>query len=244
MEMQLKRFIYFLLINVFVSIITTLIVLMVWDRAHQTESLISEPVADLPELVFPTQTPKAIPDPTPALQTYQVSTGETLSEIALAFDVSVDQLLEINGFDNPDAIGTGTVIFVPRDDASSTNGESEAISEEQMSLDEIILPDNVKVEIAVIVGAGDLASERVQLRGIGEGSLSLAGWKLRDEDQNEYSFPAITLFEDGAVNVFSSVGVDTVVALYWGLSSAVWESGEIATLIDNLGSVQAIYQVP
>ena len=124
--MQLKRFIYFLLINVFVSIITTLIVLSIWDRTHRIETPASESLAELPELILPTLTPEIVSEPTQALQTYQVTTGETLSEIALAFDVSVEDLLEINGFDDPDAIGTGTVIFIP---ANSTFSEKNEISE-------------------------------------------------------------------------------------------------------------------
>ena len=95
-----------------------------------------------------------------------------------------------------------------------------------------------------VVGVGDLASERVQLRGIGEGSLDLTGWRLRDEDNHEYTFPKITLFPNGAVNVYTSAGVDTVVALYWGASSSVWRSGESVTLLDDSGNVQATFEVP
>ena len=242
--MQLKRFTYFLIINVFVSVITTLVVLTIWDRTHHPENSRSDPIANLPDIVLPSVTPEVLLEPTQALKSYQVSDGETLGEIALAYDVTVDELLEINGFNNPDSIGAGTVIFVPIGGAGSDHEATDLISDSAVGIEDFSLPENPEIEIVAIIGAGDLRSERVQLRGVGEGSLSLAGWKLRDEDQMEYAFPAITLFGNGAVNIFSSAGVDTVVALFWGLPSAVWESGEIATLIDNNGMVQAIYQVP
>jgi hypothetical protein len=38
--------------------------------------------------------------------------------------------------------------------------------------------------------------------------------------------------------------VDDVVALYWGLAEPAWEIGEIVTLVDDLGNIQATYTVP
>ena len=95
-----------------------------------------------------------------------------------------------------------------------------------------------------VIGAGDLASERVQIRGLGEGTLSLTGWRLQDEDDHIYTFPQLTLFGNGAVNIYSTAGVDTVVALYWNSGEAVWKSGETAALFDENGLIQATYTVP
>jgi hypothetical protein len=101
-----------------------------------------------------------------------------------------------------------------------------------------------QVDIAAVIGAGDLGSERVQLRGLGDGTLSLTDWQLRDEDGNVYTFPQITLFGSGAVEIYSTTGVDTVVALYWNSGEAIWESGEAVTLLDDSGVLQATYNVP
>jgi LysM repeat protein len=243
--MQLKRFVYFILINILVSALTTLIVLTIWDRTHTAETSAVEPVAALPEFILPTATiPVAIEPATPAVQSYQISAGETLSDVAFMFDVSVDELLQINGFTDPDSIGAGTVIFVPVESPPTEAGESDSITEGEANPGEVDSIPIGQVEITAVIGAGDLASERVQLRGIGEGSLDLTGWRLRDENNNEYIFPQITLFANGAVNVYTSAGVDTVVALYWGASSAVWSSGETVTLLNGAGNTQATYQVP
>jgi hypothetical protein len=74
--------------------------------------------------------------------------------------------------------------------------------------------------------------------------ISLTGWRLLDEDGYEYIFPQITLFANGGVDVYSTSGVDTVVALYWNTGSAVWSSGEAVILLDDTGDIQATYTVP
>ncbi len=247
--MQWKRLVPFLLINILVSAGTTLVVMALWDRAHSPER--SQNGSPGPTLSIPSLTPTgalvvATAVPTPQLQAYTISDGETLGEIALAFDIDVADLLELNGFTDPDSIGAGTTIFVPVQGASAAEDQVGMAASEGAG-DGKPLPEGAqaKVEIVTVIGAGDLKSERVQLRGRGEGvTLSLAGWRLRDQDGFTYTFPQITLYGSGAVNVYSGAGVDTVVALYWNAGQAVWRSGETATLIDQDGYIQAIYLVP
>jgi hypothetical protein len=100
------------------------------------------------------------------------------------------------------------------------------------------------VVITNVFGSGDLATERVRLERRGEGDLALANWQLRDGDGNLYTFPQLTLYPGGAVDLYSSVGVDGVAALYWGLEQPVWETGEVVTLVDGQGNIQATYTVP
>jgi LysM repeat protein len=248
--MQLKRLIYFLLINILVSAITTLIVLTIWDRSHRTESAVTTTSAPL--IVIPTATQgdvvqvETADTPIISMQAYQVSSGETLGEIAFAYDITLEELLELNGLTDPDSIGAGATIFVPVSDQSGSANEGEiAASEGDGSSDGPILPaSGGQVELVAVIGAGDLISERVQLRGLGDVTLSLAGWHLQDDDGNVYIFPKITLFGSGAVDVYSTTGVDTVVALYWNSGEAVWETGETVTLLDEVGNIQATYTVP
>ena len=101
-----------------------------------------------------------------------------------------------------------------------------------------------QLEITRIVGAGDVASERVEIHHVGESEISLAGWKLQDEDGNEYLFPNLTMVGQGAVTLYTRTGGNTVVELYWGLEETVWETGEVATLVDPDGNPQATYTVP
>ena len=95
-----------------------------------------------------------------------------------------------------------------------------------------------------VIGAGDLASEQVFLSRVGDGDLSLAGWKLQDDDGNEYTFPQLELYQGGAVLVWTKTGANTAVDLYWGLASPVWQSGEKVTLRDASGAVRTTINVP
>ena len=58
------------------------------------------------------------------------------------------------------------------------------------------------------------------------------------------NFPQLDLFEGGAVNVWTTAGVPTVVDLYWGQQNPVWERGEKVTLTDGQGKERAVYTIP
>ena len=106
-------------------------------------------------------------------------------------------------------------------------------------------PDTeILVEIVSVIGAETLDAEMVLIRYTGEGELDLAGWHLEDEDKNIFVFPGLTLYPEGAVQVHTMAGQDTVVDLYWGLRQSVWESGEEVSLIDPQGTERATYKVP
>jgi murein DD-endopeptidase MepM/ murein hydrolase activator NlpD len=49
----------------------------------------------------------------PNLPTYIVQSGDTLTLIAIRFGVTVDEILAVNTFENPDAIDVGTVVSIP-----------------------------------------------------------------------------------------------------------------------------------
>lgn len=233
--MRLKQLFYFLILNIIVSAVTTMVVLTIWDRSHQTPADISSSSPSL--VISPTETQGIMANveqkatATNALMAYQISSGETLGEIALAYDTTLEELLVLNGLSDPDSIGAGATIFVPAINPPGSEGAADTSVGNQ-------------VDIVAVVGVGDLDSERVQLRGLTDGTLSLTGWRLQDEDGNSYAFPQITLFGNGAVDVYSDRGVDTVVALYWNAGQALWEPGETATLLDDAGNIQAIYTVP
>ena len=100
------------------------------------------------------------------------------------------------------------------------------------------------VEIVSIVGAGNLGAEVVILRYTGEGQLDLTNWQLKDSNGNLFLFPSIVLVQNGAVQIHTTSGTDTVVDLYWNLSTPVWKSGETASLYDASGNLIVTYKVP
>lgn len=105
-------------------------------------------------------------------------------------------------------------------------------------------PPSGQVSINTVIGAGDLANEHVVIEHIGDQDIALAGWLLREENGNEYDFPALVLHPGAQVNVFTGQGTDSATDLYWGRSVAVWASGEQAELLDASGRQQAVYRIP
>ena len=103
---------------------------------------------------------------------------------------------------------------------------------------------DIPVEIDSVVGAGTLNAETAVIHYSGEGQLNLAGWQLKDEDGNTFTFPQLTLYTNGSVQVHTAPGTDTVIDLYWGISQPVWSSGENARFYDSQGNLRAVYRVP
>ena len=104
--------------------------------------------------------------------------------------------------------------------------------------------EQVPIEIVSVVGAGMLTTEVVVVRYNGEGELGLSNWQLKDDSGNTFTFPKLTLYTGGAVQVHTASGTDTVVDLYMGLRDPIWESGESAKLYDPQDTLRAIYRVP
>lgn len=103
---------------------------------------------------------------------------------------------------------------------------------------------DIPVEIVSVVGAGTLNAEWVVVSYKGDDQINLANWQLRDEDRHVFVFPQLVLYKNGAVQVHTSTGTNTVIDLYWNAGEPVWESGEEAQLFDPSGNLRAKYRVP
>ena len=103
---------------------------------------------------------------------------------------------------------------------------------------------DIPVEIVSVIGAGTLNAEWVVVSYKGEDQINLANWELRDEDRHVFVFPQLILHTDGAVQIHTASGTNTVIDLYWGESDPIWESGEEAQLYDPSGNLRAKYKVP
>ena len=262
-----KRLLYYLLINVVVSACTILAVLVIWERVNQPQILTPMPVVEvLPTTAVPVDTvaeggpgTPLPPSPTATLdetgfQTYEVRPGDTLGGIADAFGVTVEEIVSANNMENPDVLDVGDVLIIPvpaeldeplsTESALPTNTVAPPTPPSLETSTPLPPGFDPQVEIVTVIAAGNLSDERVVLRLSGEGELGLQGWSLQDEDGNLYVFPALTLFKDGAVTVYTKGGTNNVVELFWGFGKAVWESGETVSLVDPQGEEQATYQIP
>jgi len=225
-----NRLFFYLLLNVLVSACTTLAVLFLWDQfsGPLPRNLLPKALSNLSAPSTVTPVPEAAGTaqpqltPTEEFLVYQVQSGDTFESLAEKYNISVEELISVNGFSRSQPLGEGEVLRIPVRPSGS-------------------------VVIDSVVGAGDLESERVLLKQRGEGELSLVGWRLEDGQGNLFvfpQFPQLILYKGGAVNVHTRSGSNTVVDLYWGLASPVWKSGSTVTLRDPQGNVRASYEVP
>lgn len=107
-----------------------------------------------------------------------------------------------------------------------------------------IINPMAEIEIISVIAPGDPANEAVLIKQTGEGQTWLTGWRLFDQNGNTYTFPELLLNQNGAVQVFTKAGVDTVIELYWGLQKPVWNSGETVTLADRQNNIRATFEIP
>ncbi len=104
--------------------------------------------------------------------------------------------------------------------------------------------DEINVTIRTVVGAGNLEMEYVEILNQSTGPVDLTNWQLVDELGSRFTFPALILNQDGAIEVHSKAGNNSVIELYWQADSPIWQSGDTVTLLDASGETQATYSIP
>jgi LysM repeat protein len=104
--------------------------------------------------------------------------------------------------------------------------------------------ENSQINIEKVTGAGDITRESLEIRNYGI-STDISGWSIVDIDGNKFTFSSdVLLFQGGSINLHTRAGENRPIHLYWGLDSAIFEPGDIITLIDREGNVHATFRVP
>jgi hypothetical protein len=125
--------------------------------------------------------------------------------------------------------------------ATPLSGSSEIESAATPTLALPAIANDFQMEIVEVMSPGDITAEGVVIRNHG-GTIDITSWTLSDTQGNTFTFPEQLLFSNASLTIFTRVGQDTPVSLYWGLSQAVWgEPGDIVILIDMDGVVQAVF---
>ena len=129
-----------------------------------------------------------------------------------------------------------TGIAVPKitstSQTSSILGEIEWAEEDQ------------QIAIRTVVGTGNLDLEYVEVFNQSDGAVNMSGWQIIDENENQFTFPALILNNGGSVKVYSKGGIDTVIELYWQAEAPIWQSGETVRLLNSDGNTAATYSIP
>ena len=100
------------------------------------------------------------------------------------------------------------------------------------------------LDIIMVVGAGDPSTEQIQIKNTGEEKISLLGWSLLEDNHLLYQFPAIHLYPNSILRVFTKSGTNTADQLYIGNIETIWHSGDKIILADPAGNTQSSYQIP
>jgi LysM repeat protein len=204
--------------------------------------------------------PQKPPPPTATIRAeiYQVKAGDTLGTIASQFKVSINDLIILNELSDPDTLSIGQELLIPLEPLpppapqptdtepplQPTDTRPPRTATPLVEASATPQAAQPQVVISSVIGYGDLDTERVVISRTGEGELSLADWQLSDSNGNVYTFPQLNLYQDGAVNLHTRQGLNTVVDLFWGLDHAIWSQGEKVTLKDPQGEVKATFSIP
>jgi hypothetical protein len=198
--------------------------------------------------------------------------GDTPFAVAEIYGADPFQLLAINGLDETAAtfLQIGDVLIVPlpgcplqAGDAAGGGaaGASATPTQETASATPTTGPSatppptirptvtlaptasNAVMRIVEVLNAGDVTAESVAIRNTGA-IVDIANWTLSDADGNTYTFAQQRLFTNAQITLYSRVGTNSPVALYWGRDQAVYQPGDVITLRDAAGAVQATFRVP
>jgi len=258
--MSFRQMLPFLLLNIVVSAVVVLSILFWWDNRNEAatgaavtpEAALSGDGLPTPNFAAPpsgTEAPAATATAEaggPVVHTVQA--GETLNMISQQYDVSIDDIMLMNGMDNPNFISVGQQLTIPVGGipTPTTAAPTEVVA----------LPSPIPTEPAAAGGAGQLGvtgildpglleTEAVQFVNSGAQAQVMTGWKVRDEDGNVYTFGEVSIFGEGAgVLLHTRAGDNTFSDLFWGLDEPAWRSGEKLTLWDANEQVMATYTVP
>ena len=183
-----------------------------------------------------------------------VAGGETLGVIATQYGVTVDDLIALNqSIDptfNPDVLSIGQTLTIPACGIPTTTPVPTAVDTlvptrdipTPVSTSTEPAPGTISVKITRVLNIGDITREAVEI--LNEGSpVDLNGWTLSDGFGNEFEFPSFRLFTGGGVTVYSGVGQDTPINLYWGLTSPLWEICDTVYLSDSDGVTQFQFEI-
>ncbi len=100
------------------------------------------------------------------------------------------------------------------------------------------------IEIQSVFMPGEVNYEKISLKNVGQEPIDMTDWVLNNGSNDKFIFPALTIYPNGAVDVYSIAGVNTAVELFWNAPEAVWKPGGKAVLLDSNGQERSRYAIP
>ncbi len=208
--------------------------------------------------------------PTGAPVVHVVQSGDTISGLALKYDVPEGDIIAANDLQNPNFLQLGTELKIPVGglpqitptwtpqptptetplpyEPPSVNQTATALAEAGVTATGLptVPAGESKVEITEVISAGNADREAVVITNKGTQRLDMKGWTLSDAEGNSYTFLNFVLWPGGNVMVNTRLGQDgspAVNQLYWGKLKSIWTAGEVVTLKDTAGAAVATFVV-
>lgn len=199
-----------------------------------------------------------------------VAAGDTPFGVAEQYRADGFELMAVNGLTEETAgsLQIGDVLIVPLEGCPLTAADVAAASEPTEEATPEATPEataegtteaaptarptltlpptaaSAQVAILEVIGAGDVTTEGVVIRNTGN-TININGWTLSDDLGNIYTFAERVLFSNAQLTLFSRVGQDTAIALFWNKSAPLFaQPGAVLTLRDRNNTVQSTYRVP
>ena len=189
-----------------------------------------------PTRPMPTVTATSIePTPSPTPMIHIVQPGDSMSAIAVKYDVPIEAIAKANDIVDTNVIQVGQKLIIPG--PTPTPGPT-------MPPTPTPTPHvPPQIEIVDVIGRGAPATETVVIANQGR-DLSVEGWTLRDAQGNVYVFPKLYLATGAEVRIHTAGGKNTPLHLYWNRDTPVWqEAGDTVVLADQRGVVHASKQL-
>ena len=252
-------------VNAVVSILISLIVGLVLIRPNRVAA------TPAPTRVAAATTPgAAAASPTKGPIIHVVVSGDTISGLALKYDVSEEDIIAANNLANPNFLTLGTELIIPVGglaqvtptwtpqptptetpipfEPPSVSQTATALAEQGVTVTGLptqpVGGGDVLVEITEIIEPGNADRELVVITNKGKQVVDMKGWTLSDGKGNIYTFPSFRLYAGGNVMVNTRLGQDgspSANQLYWGKLTAIWTAGRTATLKDTTEKVIATF---
>jgi LysM repeat protein len=265
--MTRKQVAFIIVVNAVISAaISVVITLLLAPAAQPRTQISSEAESSSIELTsagaVATQAVAAT-TPTPEQVIHVVQPGDTISGLALQYDVPGEDIIAANQLENPNFLQVGvpliipvgglleaTATFTPAPTPTDTpipfeppSADMTAAAAAELGLTTTPLPTplpstgELQVEITEVLGVGQVDQERVVISNLGDRLADMQGWTLTDADGNVYVFTNFRLWPGGNVTVHTRIGQDgnPPANFYWGKLEAVWSTGEVVVLKDAGG---------
>jgi hypothetical protein len=201
--LNLRNWIIFVLVTIFVSALTAFIVVRVLTQAasQPNAAVLNAPLSTTAAPLVPTQ-PAAEANTTPQ-------------------SVLVPAATDANA--QPQPTQPAQAATPAQDAGASTPITNTAATTSTNSA------TPAKVRISTVVFPGQRTREAVVIVNEGE-QTDLTGWTLSNPRGKVYTFGNVVLFKENFINLHTTKGVDIPTDLFWNLDEAVWQAGDIATL--------------